>query len=224
MGHMVAGGVQSIDRWDLSTRLQHQQVDLLTIQPGRPVELSGPPGYGLTRLGYRMLSNESRVAPVVGVDVRGWMSPQAAWEVGVAGERLVVVRCPDPKMWARVAAALVEGVRAVFAEVPLGVRDADLRRLAALARARQMRLVLRPVGDGLPSGVAHLRLRAAGISWEGPDRGHGRLGARRMVLEASGKGASGMVQRIEVEDGGKGEDTVRVVSGLADGPSRRAAG
>jgi hypothetical protein len=61
-----------------------------------------------------------------------------------------------------------------------------------------------------------------GVAWEGPDRGHGRLGNRKLVLEASGKGASGMVQRIEVEDAG--EDALRVVSGLAVGPSRRAVG
>jgi hypothetical protein len=200
----------SMDRWDLSTRVQERTGDLLSVQPGRPVELSGPPGYGLTRLGFRMLTAESQIAPVVGVDVRGWMSPQAAWEAGVVREHLVLVRCSDPKLWPRVTAALI------------GVRPADLRRLTALARARQMRLVLRPISEGLPSGVAHLRLRAMGVAWEGPDRGHGRLGTRKLVLEASGKGASGMVQRIEVED--EGEDALRVVSGLAAGPSRRAVG
>ena len=146
---MVAEAIRgSMDRWDLSTRVQEPIHDLLSVQPGRPVELSGPPGYGLTRLGFRMLTAESQIAPVVGVDVRGWMSPKAAWETGVVQERLVLVRCADPKLWPRVTAALVEGIRAVYAEVPVGVRDADLRRLTALARARQMRLVLRPISDG----------------------------------------------------------------------------
>ena len=215
-------GVQGLDRWDLSTRVQAPGLDLLTVQPGRPVELYGPPGYGLTRLGYRMLAGPSHVAPVVGVDVRGWMSPQAAWEVGVVVDRFVIVRCADPRLWPTVTAALAEGVRAVLAEVPDGVRDADLRRLAALVRARQMQLVLRPVGRPLPPGVAHLRLRAAAVGWEGPDRGHGRLLRRRLILEASGKGASGMVQRIEVED--EGEDALHVVSGLVDRPAGRATG
>lgn len=219
---MAVGGVQGMDRWDLSTRVTAPGSDLLAVQQGRPVELSGPPGYGLTRLGYRMLAAPSQVAPVVGVDVRGWMSPRAAWEAGVAPERLVVVRCDDPGLWPRVAAALVEGVGAVLAEVPEGIRDADLRRLTALTRARQTRLVLRPVGRPLPSGVAHLRLRAAAVGWEGPDRGHGRLRRRRLILEASGKGVSGMVRRIEVED--EGEDALRVVSGLVDRPARRAIG
>ena len=219
---MAAAGVESMDRWDLSTRVQEHHRDLLSVQPGRPVELSGPPGYGLTRLGFRMLTSESRIAPVVGIDVRGWMSPRAAWEAGVIEDRLVFVRCSDPRLWPKVAATLIEGVRAVYAEVPRGVRDADLRRLTALTRARQMRLILRPIAEQLPSGVAHLRLRAMGIAWEGPDRGHGRLQTRKLVLEASGRGAAGMVQRIEVED--EGEDTLRVVSGLASGPSRRVAG
>jgi hypothetical protein len=70
--------------------------------------------------------------------------------------------------------------------------------------------------------VAHLRLRALGVTWEGADRGHGRLGRRRLMLEASGKGASGMTRRFEVED--EGTDVVRVVSDVVVGEARRAVG
>jgi hypothetical protein len=159
-------------------------------------------------------------APVVVLDMRGWMSPAAAWEVGVDPERLVVVRCPDPKVWPQVAAALCEGVSAMYAEVPVGVREQDLRRLAALIRARQMRAVLRPLQGDLPTGVAHLRMRAVEVIWEGVAAGHGRLGRRRLVLEISGKGAAGITRRIEVEDAG--ENAVRVVSGLGVVQSGRA--
>jgi hypothetical protein len=69
---------------------------------------------------------------------------------------------------------------------------------------------MRAMGDGLPGGVAYLRLRAIGVTWEGADRGHGRLTRRRLVLEATGKGAAGMARRFEVED--EGTDSVRVVS------------
>jgi hypothetical protein len=182
--------------------------DLLTLRPGRVVEMVGDPGAGLTRLGLRLLAEHSRVAPVVALDVRGWISPLAAWESGVLPERLVVVRCPDHVLWPKVAAALLEGVRAVYAEVPKGVREQDLRRLGALARARRAAVVLR--GNGLPTGVSHLRLRAIGVTWEGADRGHGRLGRRRLVLEASGKGVAGIPRIIEVED--EGTDVVRLVS------------
>lgn len=194
---------------------------LFAVEPGRPVELVGAPGLGLTRVGFGLLAGTSRAAPVAVVDVRGWISPAAAWEAGVDESRLVVVRCPDPVLWPKVVAALLDGVPGVLAEVPSGARDADLRRLAALARARGSRVVLRPLRGELAPGVSHLRLRGVEVAWEGSDGGHGRLGRRRLVLEASGKGAGGMLRRIVVEDGGA--DTLRVVSGLAAGSPGRAA-
>jgi hypothetical protein len=78
------------------------------------------------------------------------------------------------------------------------------------------------MGNGLPAGLAYLRLRAIGVTWEGANRGHGRLTRRRLVLEATGKGASGMTRRFEVED--EGTDVVRVVSDVVVDQARRAAG
>lgn len=201
--------------------LEQRREDTLRLQPGRITELVGVPGSGLTRLGLRLLAEHSRVAPVVVLDTRGWVSPTAAWETGVIPERLFVVRCADHILWPKVAAALLEGVRAVYAEVPQRVRDQDLRRLGALARARGVAVALRSMGPGLPTGVAHLRLRAIGVTWEGADRGHGRLGNRRLVLEASGKGVSGITRRFEVED--EGTDVVRVVSDVVADQTGRTA-
>lgn len=194
----------------------------LQLQAGRITELVGVPGAGLTRLGLRLLAGPSQAAPVVVMDSRGWISPEAAWETGVVAERLIVVRCDDPGLWPKTAAALLQGVRAVYAEVPARVGDGDLRRLAALARARRVAVALRSMGRGLPGGVAHLRLRALGVTWEGADRGHGRLKRRRLVLEASGKGSAGITRRLEVED--EGTDAVRVVSDVVVDQARRAAG
>jgi len=195
---------------------------LLRLQPGRVTELVGVPGAGLTRLGLRLLATHSRMAPVVVMDSRGWISPEAAWETGVLAERLIVVRCDDPVLWPKTAAALLQGVRAVYAEVPARVKEGDLRRLAALARARRVAVALRSMGQGLPGGVAYLRLRALGVTWEGADRGHGRLKRRRLVLEASGKGVAGMTRRLEVED--EGTDAVRVVSDVVVDQAGRAVG
>ena len=201
---------------------RHDGRGLLDLQPGRITELVGVPGTGMTRLGMRLLAPHSRLAPVVALDTRGWVSPEAAWETGVIPERLVIVRCADVSLWPKVTAALFEGVRAMYAEVPERVRDQDLRRLAALARARRVAVALRPMGGALPGGVAYLRLRALGVTWEGADQGHGRLTRRRLVLEATGKGTAGTNRRFEVED--EGTDDVRLVSDVVVDPARRAVG
>ncbi|HEX5695336.1 MAG TPA: hypothetical protein VFZ15_03070 [Acidimicrobiia bacterium] len=202
--------------------LKQREEGYLHLQPGRVIELVGVPGTGLTRLGLRLLAPPSLVGTVVALDSRGWISPEAAWETGVLPENLVIVRCDQTQIWPKVAAALLEGVRALYAEVPAGTKDQDLRRLAALARARKVSVAMRPLGEGLPPGVAHLRLRALGVTWEGADQGHGQLKRRRLVLEASGKGASGVSRRFEVED--EGSDVVRLVSDVVVGETRRAAG
>jgi len=217
-------GIKGVSAADIAAPIPGQRSDqgLLNLQPGRITELVGVPGTGLTRLGMKLLAPHSRMAPVVALDSRGWISPAAAWETGVISERLVVVRCEDPILWPKVTAALLEGVQAMYAEVPKSIREPDLRRLAALARARRVAVAMRSIGSGLPAGVAYLRLRALGVTWEGTDHGHGRLTRRRLVLEATGKGASGVARRFEVED--EGTDTVRVVSDVVVDQARRTVG
>ena len=169
-----------------------------------------------------MLARTRAKGPLVVLDVRGWLSPSAAWEVGIASEQLVVARCADPVRWARTAAALLDGVGALYAEVPPGIKEAQLRKLSALVRSRKTPVVLRPVSGELPGGVAHLKLSAREVQWEGTNRGHGRLGIRRLVFEATGKTVRGMTRLVEMEDDGAA--AVRVVSGLAIASTRRAAG
>ena len=195
---------------------------IFTLQPGRVVGLEGAAGSGLTRLGLEMLVPASRLAPVAVLDVRGWFCPLAAWENGLAPDRLVVVRCRDRMLWPQVAAALSDGLAAVYAEVPPGVKEPLLRRLVAVVRNRKAALVLRPLQGTLPSGLVHLRLQVREIAWEGTEAGHGRLLRRRLVVEASGKAAGGMTRTYEVDD--DGADALRVVSGLVAAPLRRAAG
>ena len=173
---------------------------LLSLQAGNVVSLVGVPGSGLTRVALMLLAEPSRIAPVACVDVRGWLHPPAAWEVGIDPDRLVVVRNRDRLQWPGITAALLEGMAAVYAEVPDRVPDQILRRLAALARSRRTALVLRPLSNRLPSGIAHLRMRGVGVVWEGTDAGHGRLSKRRLFLEVSGKSLP--EQTIELEDDG----------------------
>lgn len=169
-----------------------------------------------------MMAEASHQAQVVVVDVRGWICPLAAWETGVRVDHLAVVRCDDVIQWPRAVAALLEGVKAIYAEVPTGVGDSTLRRLGALARSRDAALVLRPLQGRLPSGLAYLRVRAGRVVWTGAHQGHGRLAGRRITLELSGKGVSGIQHIVEVED--DGSHTVRVVSRLASSEARRAVG
>lgn len=195
-------------------------LDLL-LQPGRITELSGFTGMGMTRFGLGLLVEPSRRSAVVALDVKGWLSPLAAWEMGIDPSRFVVVRCSDAGQWAQVAAALIGGIRAVYAEVPADVPPQHLRRLAALARARRAGVALRSLGGELPPGVAHLRLRASEVRWEGIGRGHGLLRRRYLVVEATGKGVAGIDRRIEMVD--DGTDVMRVVSGLGAEDGRAAA-
>ena len=194
----------------------------LTVAPGQVVGLIGAAGLGMTRIGLAMLAAHAHLGTVAYLDVRGWMSPLAAWEVGIPEDRLVVVRCDGPVEWGRVGATLLEGVVAMYAEVPRGTKDARLRTLATLARTRRTPLVLRPIAGELPGGVTQLRLEARRVDWEGTDVGHGELRRRRMLIEASGKVMRGMTRTIEVVD--HGADALRVVSGLAAPASGRAAG
>lgn len=224
-GHSQIEGVDTADLIApdlLSPDPIARERDVLELVPGKVTELVGEPGTGMTRLGLKLLAPHSRIAPVVALDTRGWVSPEAAWETGVLAERLVVVRCADHFLWPKVTAALLEGVRAIYLEVPSRVKDHDLRRLAALARSRRVAVAMRSMAGGLPSGVAFLRLRAIGVTWEGADQGHGKLGRRRLVLEATGKGVAGTARRFEVED--EGTDVVRVVSDVVIGQAGRAVG
>lgn len=202
------------------SRLATGDSRLPVLQPGQVASLVGPPGYGLTRLGLAMLAGHA--GPVAYLDVRGWFNPIAAWEVGIEPDRLHVVRCDDVLRWSRAAAALLEGVEAVLAEVPGGVKDTAIRKLGALARTRRSMLYLRPLRGSLPAGVAQLSLEGRAVAWEGTDRGHGSLAVRRSVVAASGKTMRGITRTIEMED--DGSNAVRVVSRVVAAQPRDVAG
>jgi len=191
------------------------------LAPGQIAGLSGLPGSGLTRVGISLLVPHAAVGLVAYIDVRGWANPAAAWEMGIGPDRLVVIRTSEIVSWGRVVATLLAGVKGVYAEVPGGVKDASLRMLAAKARQHQTPLVLRPLHGELPSGLAHLRLRARDVRWEGTEDGHGHLTRRASLLDASGKAIRGMERTIEVHDDGTND--LRVVSRVGAEAARRPA-
>jgi hypothetical protein len=191
------------------------------LAPGQVAVLSGEPGFGMTRLGLVMLSRYAG-GTVAYLDVRGWLSPVAAWEVGIEPGRLVIARCHEVVRWGRAAAALIDGAAAVMAEVPAGAKDASIRKLAALARSRGTPLLLRPIDRPMPTGVAHLVLEARETVWTGTVEGHGRIERRKTWIAASGKAMKGMTRMIEMED--DGSNALRVVSGVAAAKTRSATG
>lgn len=190
------------------------------VEPGRIVGLLGALGSGMTRVGLSLLAEPAQVAPVVVVDHRGWFSPLAAWEVGIDPESLYIVRT-ETTHWTQVMATLLGGVRAVYADVPATVADRDYRRLAGIARRERTAVVLRSERH-LPSGIAHWRVTADDIVWEGSARGHGRIERRTLSVTVGGKAVAGIERQWEVED--DGTNPVRVVAGLATSQARRAAG
>ncbi|VAV97659.1 hypothetical protein MNBD_ACTINO01-1071 [hydrothermal vent metagenome] len=194
---------------------------IFTLAPGQIAGLSGLPGSGLTRLGLTMLAPHTERGPLVYLDVRGWANPRAAWELGIDPEHFIVVHTESVVMWARAVATLLDGVRAVYAEVPHGVKDSVIRTLAARARTRRTPLVLRPLDGRLPQGILHLHLEAREVIWEGTDRGHGVLERRFALFEASGKAMRGRERTIEVEDNGTND--LRVVPHMGTQTTERLA-
>lgn len=128
-------------------------------------------------------------AAVVGASGVGVL---AAAELGVAVRRLALVPRPGAERGA-VVAALLEGVDLVAVYPGAGMRPELARRLSA--RARHHRAVLLPVGEW--PGV-DLALRCVHGSWTGMDSGYGYLRARRMTVEARGRGAAARPVRRNV--------------------------
>lgn len=205
---------------DLEGRIREVE-EILSLAPGQVAGLSGLPGSGLTRLGLSLIAPYANQGNLAFLDVRGWASPLAAWEMGIEPERLVVVRNNDIVRWGRIVATLLDGVGAVYAEVPPGVGDAALRKLAAKARSKRTPLVFRPLKGDIPRGIAHLTLAARTVEWDGTDAGHGQLTVRRTLLDASGKSTRGRERTIEVEDDGTND--LRVVPHLGAQTARHLA-
>lgn len=129
---------------------------------------------------------------VVGVPTLGLA---AAAELGLALERLVLVREPSPASWGPVVAALVGSFDVVVLAAPARVRAADARRLAARTRERGSVLVHLGAGAGLEHD---LRLTTGAVRWDGLGRGHGHLRARRVTVEAAGRRRAARPRRIEL--------------------------
>lgn len=128
-------------------------------------------------------------AAVVGMPDLGVL---AAAELGVAVDRLALVRHPGADLPV-VIAALLDGMDLVV--TPRGrLTDAQARRLSARARHRGAALL----AFGSWPGV-DLELRCASSRWDGIEQGAGCLACREVTVMARGRGAAARPVRTTLQ-------------------------
>ncbi len=162
----------------------------------------GVDGPGATSLALGLVAAASAAGSwtvVVGAPDLGLV---AAAEAGLVLARTVVVAPPPPDRWSTVVAALAESVEILLVSPATRVRPTDLRRLGAHLRTRGGVLVRLP-GPGSWPEAPDISLRTSHPGWRGavsPDRldGAGRLRARRLVVEATGRRRAARPRRLEL--------------------------
>ncbi len=120
----------------------------------------------------------------------------AAAELGVDLARCLVVRIDDARHWAEATAALLGAVDLIVTRPPSGVRQRDVRRIAARARERGTVLVRMPGGD--EAMTVDRRFRGTSPSWVGLAPGRGRLVARRLRVDRGDRSGGGATRSVEV--------------------------
>ncbi len=165
------------------------------LRRGSVTTVEGGLGSGATSVMLRLVAAATTAGEwTAAVDLAGTLGGLAAGEAGVVLERFAVVRRVPPARWSTVVAALLDGVGLVVADVPVGLRAGDARRL--VARARERGTVLVAVGPWPAEAALHLR--AEGSVWRGLGRGAGLLADRALHVQVEGRGAAvrGTVDRL----------------------------
>ncbi|MGW4645875.1 hypothetical protein [Kitasatospora sp. NPDC004289] len=150
------------------------------LRPGAVVSVTGG-GTALLLALAAAASTAGTWCAAVGIEGLGLL---AAAELGVDLSRLVVVGEAGDQ-WARVATALADGVGVLLLRPSGRVQPRVAEQLTTVARRGGCALVVSGEWPG-----ARVRLRVAARSWEGVGQGRGRLRARRLVVEAGGRGAA----------------------------------
>ena len=169
------------------------------LRRGATVQVAGGPGS--TALALALLAGPTRAgswAACVGVPELGWA---AAAELGVAMERIVVVR-PTERSWTTVLATLVDAFDLVVCGPEQAPTPTEVRRLTARARERGA-VVLAVAG---PAGLharrawpgADVRLTVVDADWAGPGQGWGHLTARRATVSVEGRRGMDRPRRTEL--------------------------
>lgn len=148
-----------------------------TLREGTVVQVEGS-----TTLLMALLAGPSASGRWVAVTGMPDFGVEAAARFGIALDRLVLV--PDPgRQWLTVVAALADVIPVVAVRPAGRVSPAESSRLQA--RLRQRGTTLLVAGDW-PGSDARLGVEAS--SWQGLERGHGRLAEREVVVSVAGRG------------------------------------
>jgi hypothetical protein len=164
------------------------------LQRGITVGVSGPAD---TSLALALAAGPSASGSWVAVVGLPELGLAAAEELGLRLERVVLVGEPSPASWGSVVAALVGAFDIVLLAPAPRIRSGDARRLAARARERGSVLV-QLGGDNRSSLECDVRLTTARVRWHGLERGHGRLQARRVQVEASGRRRASRPRQVDL--------------------------
>jgi hypothetical protein len=162
------------------------------LRRGTALAVDGGPG--ATTLALSLAASASAAGSWTAVVGAPWLGLEAALEVGVAPERLLLVD-PPREQWAVTVAALVDAIDLVLVSAARP-SPGDVRRLVARARERDAVLVALPRTEW-PG--AEVRLSVVDVEWHGPcEHGAGRLLARRADVVARGRGAAARERRASL--------------------------
>jgi hypothetical protein len=173
------------------------------LRRGSVTRVHGAAGSGVTSVGLRLLAAATAAGEwAAAVEAGDSLGGLAAVEAGVVPERFALVRGVTRDRWSTVVGALLEGVALVTAEVPVGLRAGDARRLVARARERgALLVVVEPAGNGRGAWPtdAVLHLEVTGASWS-ESFGDGLLSEPTIHVEVTGKGAAHRPRRAGLRD------------------------
>ncbi|MEM9033427.1 MAG: hypothetical protein AAGA99_04835 [Actinomycetota bacterium] len=158
------------------------------LRRGSVLGVEGPAATSMALAVAAELTATGSWVATVGVPSMGLL---AAAELGVDLARCLVVTIDDGRHWAEAVAALIGAVDLVVTRPPAGVRQREVRRVAARARERGTVVLRLPGGD--PASLSpDRRFRTSTPTWVGLTPGRGRLVARRVRIDrGEGAGAGG---------------------------------
>jgi hypothetical protein len=163
------------------------------LQRGTTVGISGD---AATSVALALLAGPSAAGSWTAVVGLPSLGVAAAAELGVSIDRLVLVRDPSSS-WGAVTAALVGAFDVVLLAQTNRLPVGDARRL--VARSRERGSVLVQLENGARSVLEpDLRLSTGCVQWHGLGKGHGRLLARRVRIDVSGRRRAARHRRSEV--------------------------